>query len=290
MEDEAGVTDAAQALIDDQNPDLLARARQALLDALDALRDHRESVVVVGAQAIYLHTGAAATPVAEATKDSDLAIDVRRLADQPLIDAAMQAADFELDKTKNQPGAWVSADGIPVDLMVPETLAGGSGSRAATHPPHDKRALRRAAGLEAALVDYQPMQIRALHEGDDRAIVANVAGPAALLVAKLHKIGERAETAPSRLVDKDAHDLYRILVAIDTATLAGRLRMLRTHDLARPGTEKGLVWLQNLFAAGPDAIGSQLAARAEAAFGTGETVAAACAALAQDLLDALEEA
>ncbi|HEY7192943.1 MAG TPA: hypothetical protein VH439_04305 [Gemmatimonadales bacterium] len=220
---------------EDRDPDLRARARHALLDALDALHDHRESVVVVGAQAIYLHTGAAPTPVAEATKDSDLAFDVRRLADQPLIDAAMRAAHFELDTTKNQPGAWISADGIPVDLMVPETLAGGSGSRAAMHPPHHKRALRRAAGLEAALVDYQPMQIRALRDGDHRVIVAKVAGPAALLVAKLHKIGERADTAPDRLVDKDAHDLYRILVAIDTTTLAERLRMLREDDLAGPG-------------------------------------------------------
>jgi hypothetical protein len=97
----------------DQNNSLLVRARDALLDALDALSDHRESVVVVGAQAVYLHTGAAATPVAEATKDSDLAIDGRKLADQPLIDAAMRSADFQLDKSKNQPGTWVSADGIP---------------------------------------------------------------------------------------------------------------------------------------------------------------------------------
>lgn len=268
-------------------PDLLARARQALLDALEALHDHRESVVVIGAQAIYLHTGAAATPVAEATTDSDLAFDVRNLADQPHIDAAMRAANFQLDEAKNQPGAWVSADGIPVDLMVPETLAGGSGSRAATHPPHDKRALRRAAGLEAALIDYQPMQIRTLHEGDDRVIVANVAGPAALMVAKLHRIGERAEATPGRLVDKDAHDLYRILVAIDTAALAERLRMLRANDLAGPGTEKALVWLRDLFAAGPEATGSQMAARTEAPFGTAETVAAACAVLARDLLNAL---
>jgi hypothetical protein len=199
----------------------------------------------------------------------------------------MRAANFQLDEAKNQPGAWVSADGIPVDLMVPETLAGGSGSRAATHPPHDKRALRRAAGLEAALIDYQPMQIRTLHEGDDRVIVANVAGPAALMVAKLHKIGDRAEAKPGRLVDKDAHDLYRILVAIDTATLAERVRMLRANDLAGPGTEKALVWLRDLFAAGPLATGSQMAARTEAPFGTAETVAAACAVLAQDLLNSV---
>ena len=38
---------------------LLIRARSALLDALDALGVHRESIVVIGAQAIYLHTAGA---------------------------------------------------------------------------------------------------------------------------------------------------------------------------------------------------------------------------------------
>lgn len=36
--------------------DLLVRSRAALLDALEALEDHRDSVIVVGAQAIYLRT------------------------------------------------------------------------------------------------------------------------------------------------------------------------------------------------------------------------------------------
>ena len=48
------------------------------------------------------------------------------------------------------------------------------------------------------------------------------------------------------------------------------------------------MWLRDLFAAGPQAAGSQMAARTEAPFGTAETVAAACAVLAQDLLDALQ--
>lgn len=283
------MTNTSGAFTGGDDRSLLARARKALLDALDALRDHRDSVVVIGAQAIYLHTGAAATPVAEATKDSDLAFDVRRLADQPLIDAAMRQAKFELDPTKNQPGAWISPNGIPVDLMVPESLAGGSGSRAAKHPPHDKRAFRRAAGLEAALIDYQPMEIGALTDNDDRVITANVAGPAALLVAKLHKIGERTDHAPDRLVDKDAHDLYRLLIAIETPALAQRLTMLRPSELAGPATEKALTWLQALFAAGPDAAGSQRVARAEAPFGAADIAAAAAATLARDLLDALTD-
>jgi hypothetical protein len=46
-----------------------------LLDALEALAAHRDALVVVGAQAIYLHTGEADVALAEATKDSHLAID-----------------------------------------------------------------------------------------------------------------------------------------------------------------------------------------------------------------------
>lgn len=44
--------------------DLLVRTRTVLLDALAALAAHRDSVVVVGAQAVYLHTGDAPTAVA----------------------------------------------------------------------------------------------------------------------------------------------------------------------------------------------------------------------------------
>jgi len=32
-------------------------ARRILLDALDALHDHIDSLILVGAQAVYLHTG-----------------------------------------------------------------------------------------------------------------------------------------------------------------------------------------------------------------------------------------
>src|SRR5271169_6402017 len=73
---------------------VLKEARSALIDALQALREHKDSVIVIGAQAIYLHTGAANVALAEATKDSDLALDARSLGGDPLIEQAMRAADF----------------------------------------------------------------------------------------------------------------------------------------------------------------------------------------------------
>ena len=49
--------------------------------------------------------------LAEATKDSDLALDVRSLGDDPLIEVAMARAGFRRNPASNQPGAWVSLTG-----------------------------------------------------------------------------------------------------------------------------------------------------------------------------------
>lgn len=266
--------------------DLLVAARSALLDALEALVDLRDAVVVIGAQAVYLHTGAAAVALAEATKDSDLALDPRQLAVTPLIEQAMADAGFALNPASRQPGAWLNPHGIPVDLMVPEALSGSGGRRGARIPPHSSSAARRATGLEAAVVDRAPMLIRALDVHDERAFTASVAGPAALLVAKLHKLAERRDT-PDRLNDKDAHDVYRLLVAIDTPALAAPVRALVDDQLAGPVTAAAVTYLDDLFAAGPDALGSSMAGRAERLVGAPATVAAAAAALAHDLVAAL---
>jgi hypothetical protein len=146
--------------------EILVLARAALLDALIALHEHRESVVVIGAQAVYLHTGSALVAVAEATKDSDVGIDLGTLGDDPLIEEAMHRAGFYQDLVGGQPGAWLSPIGIPVDLMVPDASA-GSGRRSVQALPHDKRALRRAVGLEAAVVDNAAMMIGALAADDE---------------------------------------------------------------------------------------------------------------------------
>ena len=265
--------------------DILVLARSVLIDALIALDEHRDSVIVIGAQAVYLHTGNASVAVAEATKDSDIGIDPRTLGEDPLIEAAMTKANFVLDPIANQPGAWMSPSGIPVDLMVPDAIA-GRGTRSAELPPHSKQAMRRAVGLEAAVVDNIEMEIVSLSPTDTRRVKAKVAGPAALLVAKLHKIAER-QNNPKRLIDKDAHDIYRLLIAISTDELSASLRRLRADDLAGNVTDAALAHLDELFAAGPAAVGSMMAGRTEELVGDPDVVAASCAALAADLLASL---
>lgn len=237
---------------------MFVQARSVLLDALIALEAHRESVVVVGAQ------------------DSDLGIDVRTLGDAPPIEEAMSGAGFYQDPLAGQPGSWLSPGGIPVDLMVPEAIA-GRGRRSVQAPPHDKRALRRAVGLEAAVVDNAIMAIHALAGNDDRVIQARVAGPA-LLVAKLHKLGERQQTS-NRLVDKDAYDVYRLLLTIPTDELATATAHLLADELAGDVTRSALTFLAQLFGTA-DGIGSVMAARTEELVGDPAMVAAACAALA----------
>jgi hypothetical protein len=266
--------------------DLLVAARRALLDALEALRAHRDALVLIGAQAIYLHTGEARVALAEATKDSDLAVDPRALGDAPLLDEAMAKAGFHRDVVNPQPGSWLSVDGIPVDLMIPEALAGPGRGRGARIPPHHHHATRRTAGLEAAVVDHAPMLISPLDPADPRTVTIAVAGSAALLVAKLHKLGERQDE-PRRLVDKDAHDVYRLLVATDTAELAERLRALRDDPLAGDATHGAVTYLRELFATGGGRVGAVMAGRAEEIVGAPATVTAAVTALADDLLEAI---
>jgi hypothetical protein len=261
-------------------------ARRGLLDALEALRPHLDALVLIGAQAIYLHTGAANVALAETTKDSDLALDTRVLSDTPLLEQAMGEAGFRLDANAPQPGSWLNREDIPVDLLVPEALAGAAGRRGARIPPHSKHAARRARGLEAAVVEHTPMRIAALAVHDPRTFTVNVAGPAALLVSKLHKIAERSLT-PDRLTDKDAHDLYRLLVAVPTDPLAEALRRLSADPFAGEVSRQAVNLLEEHFAAGPGALGPTMAGRAEEGIGDPAGVAAAAAVLAVDLVVAV---
>ena len=201
---------------------LYVRARSTLLDALDALEPHLDAIVLVGAQAVYLHTADTELAVAEYTTDADLAVAPGDLADSPLIGDALTASGFT---PRVHPGGWLSADGIYLDVMVPEALA-GPGTRGARLGVHGKRAARRAKGLEATLVDRQRRTVTALDPEDPRAREIWIAGPAALIVAKLHKIGERVG-AQDRVRDKDALDLYRLFQAVPTNQLADGMRRLR---------------------------------------------------------------
>lgn len=266
-------------------------ARRVLLDALEALDRQQEAMVLVGAQAIYLYTGDADVAVATTTKDSDIVLIPARLRPEPTLDAALIAAGFTHDRSAQQPGEWSSAVEFdpPVELLVPAGLHGGGGRRGARIPPHSKYAARVVPGLEAAAMSYRSMTVTSLEPGRDaRGIAARVASPAGLLVAKAYKIGERAETAADRLLDKDAHDLYRLLRAVALDDVVTDLRTVLNDDVAGGPSRRALAWLRQ-HAQTHEAMIPAMAGRAEDLVGDPEDVAQRSWALIQDVLDAIGE-
>jgi hypothetical protein len=67
-------------------------ARTVLLDALEALNSHLPNIVLVGAQAVYLHTGAGDLAQPPMTTDADLALDTSALAHEPEITGTLMNA------------------------------------------------------------------------------------------------------------------------------------------------------------------------------------------------------
>ncbi|MFJ8083373.1 hypothetical protein ACIQ6Y_22545 [Streptomyces sp. NPDC096205] len=247
-------------------------ARNVLLDALTALKDHRDALTVVGAQAVYLRTQEAAIRSAAYTSDGDISIDPDRLGPDPLLEQAMQQAGFSL--RDNQSGLWerpeqVGGVTVPVevDLLVPHQLAPQPNSRRRTElPPHDSWATKKVPGLELAAVDRSLMTLSSLTPGDTRRIEAYVAGPAALLIAKAYKLDERVTEAETkgrtdRLSNKDAGDVYRIMAVVPADEVARALEALRMDSRVGGIAADGLERLYKLFG-GANTPGTDLAVQA----------------------------
>lgn len=245
---------------------LYVAARRVLLDALEALSSQLPAIIVVGAQAVYLRTGDAGLTMAPYTTDADLALSPDDLVDIPRLEDAMRKAQFEPDD--HQPGTWTKAvevddksEDIPVDLLVPAALGGG-GRRAARIPPHDRMAARKSPGLEAALVDNDLMDVGALEAVDSRRFSVRVAGPAGLLVAKLHKLHDRIlEARMDRISEKDAADMYRIIQGIPIREVIARWRVALDDRVAAEPSREALAYLADLFGA-PRSEGVRLASDA----------------------------
>jgi hypothetical protein len=108
-----------------------------------------------------------------------------------------------------------------------------------------------------------------------------------LLVSKLHKIGERlAEREHRRLDDKDALDVLRLLQAIPTLDFTRAFRQLLDDTIAMEVTREALTALEELFSQA-QRPGAQMAVRAAGPLAVPEQIAASCAILATDLLEAM---
>jgi len=270
--------------------ELYVLARSVLLDALEALGPHREACVLVGAQALYLRVGEADVAVAAFTTDGDLVVDPRRLSDTPPVERGLTDAGFAL--RSGGVGIWVTRRAtstkpdveVEVDLLVPQSVALGPGRRAARLPGHEPNAARTARGLEGALFDADLMRVAELEEASARAFDIRVAGSAALLVSKLHKISDRSGTA--RASDKDAYDVLRLMRGTTTEDMVARLQRLRREPLSAPVTEEALKMLGEFFGRA-GGVGSQMAVRTGRRLVDPKEIEDSCVALATDVLEKL---
>jgi len=258
-------------------------ARKVLLDALEALEGHRDSVILVGSQAIYLNIGEDDIPVAPTTSDGDVVLDARELSDEPEIRAVMEAAGFR--STGNVVGTWIGEHEVQIDLLVPAVLS-PEGRRGARLGAHGKKVARKARGLEATLVDNQTREIRALAKDDERSFQIKVAGAGGLLVAKLHKLWDRREDE-TRVSNKDALDVLRLLRASDARELAITIKTLADDPVSGEVTREAVELLRTLFD-DRTALGPELAAAATREFMDEDEIRESCVVLADELLATLE--
>jgi len=120
-------------------------ARRVLLDALEAVGSQIGAVTLIGAQAVYLRIADWLTDYQPYTTDADLVLDPDQLTDLPALGDAMRNAGFALT---DEPGIWEArfdrkgADekvAVPVDLIVPESIAPTAGRRSARRPRQEHR-------------------------------------------------------------------------------------------------------------------------------------------------------
>ena len=264
------------------------RARSGLLDALSALGPLRDAAVLVGAQAIYeyLRDQAADFAVSPFTFDADLVLVPELLTQNPRIVDAMSQAGYALT---DQPGIYKRDDDAQVDLLVPQALGGRKG-RGAELGVHGNRAARQVRGLEGALVSSSPTTIKALVAGDDRAYEINVAGPAALLVAKVHKLSERVDAnAATRLNNKDAFDIFRLLRAVEVDELANEVDLLLTDPISASVALEAMTRFHELFGTRA-AAGTQLVAQHVEGLEDLDSIIGSSVALSQELLEHVSNA
>lgn len=145
---------------------------------------------------------------------------------------------------------------------------------------------RRVRGIEGALIDHAPMRITSLDADDPREHRLNVAGPMALIVAKLHKVSDRA-TEGARQRPRDAHDIYRLLREIDPDVFVAGYARLAAADVSRPVTDEAVAALARLFSTPQSPGAAQVAEAVEGLVEEPRDLAVRSAILAGQLLRAI---
>jgi len=232
------------------------QSRRLLIDTLRALSGFADAVTVIGAHPVHVWVQDAWGPIdMQATRDADLAVNPVFVTPDPKLLDLMNGIGAA-PALRDRPGVYgyqAEAD-LPldqrttIDLIAPEVYA-GPGRRAA-RIAGQQHAASRAVGLELAIWDRHRRTLGTLNEPADR-VDAWVAGPAALLVAKTHKVRERlleVDTRPNRLRPKDSGDVVLLMMISEPTGVA---QVMRTQSDAHPEIAQTVAdaarWLSEMY-------------------------------------------
>jgi hypothetical protein len=229
-------------------------SRRAIINVVEVLQVHAESLTLVGAHAVLLRTMDLDVPRMP-TGDGDLGVTPGLVGDLPSIEVLLADAGYE-HRTTARPGLWgrtsyTEADGTrsfreKIDLLAPHGLS-GTASRTKRGVPalqsaHGKLAVGNALGLELAAFNRSLVTIADFADPRLTAEI-HVAGIPALILAKGSKIGERLrEPRKGPVRDKDLGDLWRLMAVADPDEAASVIAEFREHPEVGADVRQSVEW------------------------------------------------
>lgn len=229
-------------------------SRRAIINVVEVLQVHADSLTLVGAHAVLLRTIDLDVPRMP-TGDGDLGVTPGLVGDLPSIEALLADAGYQY-RTTARPGLWGrtpydEADGTrsfheKIDLLAPHGLS-GTASRTkrgvpALQPAHGKLAVGNALGLELAAFNRSLVTITDFADPRLTAEI-HVAEVPALILAKGSKIGERLrEPRKGPVRDKDLGDLWRLMAVTDPAETARVIEEFVAHAEVGADVRQSVEW------------------------------------------------
>lgn len=229
-------------------------SRRAIINVVEVLSVHSESLTLVGAHAVLLRTKDLDVPRMP-TGDGDLGVTPGLVGDLPSIEALLANAGYE-HRTTARPGLWGrepydEPDGTrsfreKIDLLAPHGLS-GTASRSkrgvpVLQPAHGKLSVGNALGLELAAFNRSIVSITDFADPRLGAEI-HVAEIPALILAKGSKIGERLrEPRKGPVLDKDLGDLWRLMAVADPAETAAVIAEFVDHPEVGDDVRQSVKW------------------------------------------------
>jgi hypothetical protein len=235
-------------------------SRRAIINVVEVLATHAESLTLVGAHAVLLRTMDLDVPRMP-TGDGDLGVTPGLVGDLPSIETLLVEAGYE-HRTTARPGLWGRSsydepDGTrafreKIDLLAPHGLS-GTVSRTkrgvpALQPAHGKLSVGNALGLELAAFNRSLVTIADFADPGLTSEI-HVAEIPALILAKGSKIGERLREprkGPAR--DKDLGDLWRLMAVADPEETARVIGEFVDHPEVGADVRQSVEWTAEVLA------------------------------------------